>query len=317
VKKQRSRGLVIGGIVFIALNTVLREVIGGIQGDVIAGVVSGGLGALIFGAFERRNKKAAAEGSAKESDDTQELKGWLRKFGASRIGALLYLAQILLVFLAAIPMVLIFFFDVWFFSGAYEAIDVLEGYLLWHQVGLGSIGAWFVLAIIGNFIIIRLARRTGHGMRGYLVVGVVIVLTLGLVAGRLLIFDEEEGLWPGMQEIRADIAAIEDGELLTNQIRLDLNHTSNYRTASLQDMGEYRPLYVMNFSQMGRTYLPRSLSPSYLREIASNDAFQFPGLPEYARVFAVTYTPTLQLIVSATPVAGVDQGTERICAHPR
>ncbi|MCL2588716.1 MAG: hypothetical protein FWD84_04825 [Oscillospiraceae bacterium] len=69
LSSPRNRGLAIGGIVFIVLNTLFRQWIGGFTGDVVAGVIAGGLFALIIGISEWRNKKMIDQTNACESDD--------------------------------------------------------------------------------------------------------------------------------------------------------------------------------------------------------------------------------------------------------
>jgi len=252
-------------------------------------------------------KLEAIEAKHGPPQDTQERlreqKRQLRKFGVSKTGIGLYIAQILLIILAAVPVIAMFFFDGWFFAGADTASELLESYLLWFQVGIGGIAFWFLLTIIGNLLIIRRARRSGNGIGGYIVVGVVTVLTLALIASGALLFDED-GLLAGIQEVQGDLAAIEQEALLVTRVSTNVN-TAHERPWRL--LGTETPtVYRLTFSgEPGFLHFPMAVEPGVLRERFRGAEYQFFGYEADIRVLEIRYTPNLHIVVEVTPVVTI------------
>lgn len=331
MKKPVRSSTIVGVVIFGVLNVTLREVLrtrlGALEADIVAGVLAGIFGALIYGILQwmKKNKgkyepdnipkpKASVSETINAREhvhETAQIKEVPKAYSYSKIGGVIYFLQVLLVLVAALPLGLLFLFEHWFFTDAYSALEVLRAYFRFHQAGLVAIALWLLLAIIGNVALLLVARRQKISIGGYLIVAIATVFTIGIISSVGLVFHEEDGMWNEMQKIQMDISAIEENRLETEHILLSFPSDANerptqswYRTASLSDMGEYRPLYLASFRHIGRTYFAPNTSPAHLREMTRDARYQIPNAAEYMRRFVITYTPNFQIIVSAVPVRG-------------
>jgi len=247
--------------------------------------------------------EAKHKGAKSAEEALQETKKLFLKFGLSKKGLLLYLAQIAIFISVALPLLSLIFFERHFFAGAYGAEALLERYRLVLQVGLGSILLWFVLNFIGNWIVLRRARGHGLGLGGYIVLGSILLLALGMILGAALVFDED-GLWPGLQIVQEDLAAIEQDELLVIRVETSVytTHGRPWRLLGTETLAVYRSdfsgePYFLHFS--------RAENLNILTERFLGPEYQFFGRNADIRVFEVSYTPNLHLVVEVSPIATV------------
>lgn len=231
----------------------------------------------------------------------QEAKKSLSKHGISKKGILLYLAQFFLIFVAAAPMILMFFFDGWVFSDVVTTAELLAAYLFWFQIaGLGGAAICLILMIVGNLLIILAGRKTGHGIKGYLAFGAFTTLLIGMICALLIV-----EISPDIQMVQRDINAIEQGQLETRRINLsvdiEIGHLWPFLGAESRTV--YRLALVRGEPEV--LYFPLSLSPNMLREQFRGEQYQFFGFSDYIRVLEIQYTPHLHLVVDATAIATV------------
>jgi len=190
--------------------------------------------------------------------------------------------------------------DEWLISGAITGPEVLAGYLLWFRLLFWVFVGATLLSVLGNLLIALSLKRTKEFQFRHKTLA---VLGVSLVVGFSFIFIVMEGL-PGMiRDARADIDALEQGELSETTYQIHLSWQNYYRTTSVQDIGEYRPLYVVRVEPIGRVYFPRSFSPSTLKEMAADERYQPPDITIGIRMFEVWYTPNLHIVIDVIPIA--------------
>ena len=187
----------------------------------------------------------------------------------------------------------------WYFSGAYTASSVLLAQQAWLQDIFVAIIAAPAIIIFGNIVIIIFLKHTARFAKGHLLTAVIGIAAISGIFGLMFLEEDVPGL---MRDTEKDIAAIESGELSSMTYQFHLNWQNFYRTASLQDFGEYRPLYVVRSGADGRLYFPRSLSFDVLKEVAAGEEYQLTGTAQGMRRFELRYTPNLNLVVYAVPV---------------
>ena len=182
-------------------------------------------------------------------------------------------------------------------QGAYTASDLLRGYLLWTRIVLWAGVICVVLAALVNFLVYRTLKQRGDFRKKHIALAVVSAsLALVLAVGA------NWGALSAIRDIREDIAAIENDNLLVADYYLHLTWENYYRTASLRDMGEYRPLYVVRRDNIGRVYFPRPFSPTALKAMVTDEIYQIPGRSPSFRLFQIYYTPQTQIVVDVRPV---------------
>jgi len=205
----------------------------------------------------------------------------------------LWWLQIVFIAAAIIPLVVLLEFgDAWILAGTYTASEVLQGYLLWLQLTLILCAGALVIILFSNMIVISSLRRTFDFTKRH-----VITAAIGIVVvGGLSVY----GFWdtvPIVRDVEYDIATLESGELAVTDYYLHLSWQNYYRTASLRDLGDYRPLYVVSRPPLGRAYFPREFAPAILKEMAAGEEFRVAGQPAGFRLFEIWYTPRLQIVV--------------------
>ena len=210
--------------------------------------------------------------------------------------------QVILIILAMVPLFLILLFlDEAALTNAYTALEVLEGYLAWSETIIAGFIIGMVLLILGNIAIIRSVKRKGISPKFH-----IFIMALSVVLMSFMLTDElisgKYGVLPFRQYARADIAAIESGDLPTTVYQIHLSWNNFYRSSSINDQAEYHSLYVVRIDPLGRVYFPRSLSLAYLQELAAGEEYQPPTAVAGMRHFQLTYTPNLQLVVEAVPI---------------
>jgi len=207
--------------------------------------------------------------------------------------------QLVLWAVAAVGMVIMLLYaDRWLLSGADTALEILRRHLTWYWVSIGTLVGAVALIILGNAIIIFALKRTGDFARRHAIAAAIGILTILPLAIGITVYESVPAL---IRDAKNDIIAIESNSLLEADYQIHLTWESYYRTASLRDMGEYRPLYVVRSDEIGRLYFPQSLSPSNLKEQVADEVYQVPGHIASLRRFAIRYTPNFQIVVEAVP----------------
>ncbi|MCL2569171.1 MAG: hypothetical protein FWE12_07055 [Oscillospiraceae bacterium] len=211
----------------------------------------------------------------------------------------LALLQILLIGIAAAAFLIADLSDGRLLAEADTALDLLNGYLLWMQLVLWTCIGATVLVVLGN-ILIFVSLRRGDGIEKKHVT----LAVIGVLLSTLFLVGANWGAPSTIRDIREDIAAIEMDKLTVADYTLHLHWTGYYRTSSLRDMGEYRPLYVVRREPIGRIYFPRPLSPTDLKAMAASNVYQHPGRSADFRLFEIRFTPNTHIVVEAHPVRG-------------
>ena len=183
------------------------------------------------------------------------------------------------------------------FSGAYTARAVLDVYLLWLPIILGTLVAAMVLIILGNIGIILSLRQTNDVSSKHTITALLGILTVCLLSTWGLIETA-----PVMRDVVRDVAAIENDELHTANYYIHLHWKGYYRRGTVRDIPGYEPLYVVRRDSLGRVYFPQSLDPTALNEMAAGEEYQLSGHAASLRMFEIRYTPNLQIIVDARPI---------------
>jgi len=217
-------------------------------------------------------------------------------------GLVLWALQVLFIIPACFITVIAYVFNAWFFvPGSHTAQDVLNGYLTMFQTVFWEAVAAVAFIIIANLIIIVSLRRSTGVERKHIASALIGFIVTGFFAVSMNSFD---GSIPAMiQEVKDDIAAIESGELLTSTYYIRLSWENYYRSSSLRDMGEYRPLYVVNSDSVGSIYFPESLGPARLKETTLDINYRLTGQVEDARIFEISFTPNYHVVVNAAPLS--------------
>jgi len=155
------------------------------------------------------------------------------------------------------------------------------------------------IIFFGNLAIVIFLKHTTRFTKGHLWTAVTGIAAITVIFGLMILYEDIAGF---IRNTEKDIAAIESDELSSMTYQFNLSWENFYRTASLQDLGGYKPLYVVRSGGDGRIYFPRSLSLAVLREIAAGEEYQLAGTTAGMRRFELRYTPNLNLVVYATPV---------------
>ena len=209
-----------------------------------------------------------------------------------------WLQSVLLAVTLVSIVVVVFAADRWILSGADTALDILRGYLHWYWAFAGIFAVAVVVIILGNIIIARALTRTGDFAKRHAITAAVGILTVLVFVVWGAVYENLPAL---IRDAQSDIAAMEQGELLEADYHIHLDWENYYRTASLRDTGDYRPLYVVRVDELGHVYFPRSLSPAYLKERAADAVYQAPTHAG-SRIFTIRYTPNFQVVVEAVPI---------------
>ena len=246
-------------------------------------------------------KRLKASGIADSEDLPEEIEPvrhvLLRSMGF--MGLVFLIFQLYLILIAMAP----FFITEraeWYFSGAYTAYDVLLAHYAWlNDIFIAMIAAPAII-LLGNIAIIVFLKHTSRFTKAHLWTAAIGIVAITAVFGLMFLEEDVPGL---MRSNQKDLAAIESGDLPSMTYQINLSWQNFYRTASLQDFGEYRPLYVVRSGAEGRLYFPRSLSPAVLKEIAAGEEYQLSGTAAGTRRFELRHTPNFHLVVYAAPIS--------------
>ena len=189
------------------------------------------------------------------------------------------------------------FSDYLLLTDAHTALDVIRGYYAMYL----AIQFYLIAAVFFVLITVRIVRsrkRSGRLAWYHAGVAVIIFAFAGVSAAGLIV---EERIPAMFIQASQDIAAIENGQLVTADYQIHLTWEDYYRLASLRDFGEYEPLYVVRAETIGRIYFPRELSPDVLKGMAAGEEYQLPDAVQGTRQFVIKYTPNLHIVVDAIP----------------
>ena len=216
----------------------------------------------------------------------------------------LCVAQLLLFFLSAIPLLLLYFSETWIFAGAYTAWDILESYRFYYTMFILAFALWFFLQLIGNSIVIFYARRKKSKIRVHLAVAGVLLGIVGLAVA-ILILPGEGSVWEDMRVIRAEMEAIEEGKLLVTRVNLDLDSTQNPQRSWRLLGAETKTVYRSDLTyEPFFLHFPTTQGLSALREQFRSERYVFYGRSENIRILEMLYTPNLHLVVEINPITG-------------
>ena len=239
------------------------------------------------------------EGQHSINGGQDSVSGTLRKsFDKS---AVLFMVQLVLWAIAAVANAVLMFSDTWVLSGRYTVLELLEGYLLWFWISLLGFAAISLFIVLANVLIIASLKRTKDFSKQNVIGALIGILTVVPLSIGISVYANFPAL---IYDTRADIAAIEEGNLLEGEYFLHLTWENYYRTAAPRDVGAYEPFYVVRQGELGRLYFPRELSPANLKAQAADPIYQVPGHHTSRRHFAIRYTPNFQIVLEAVPIAG-------------
>jgi len=184
------------------------------------------------------------------------------------------------------------------FAQAYTATDVLVGYSEWSNLIFMVFIIVLTVMLIVNINIILFLKRKDRPSKLHSRTALISISVIVIIIGLFHLLENV----PLGHNVQEDLAAIESGDLLEVTFPFHLSWENYYRTASLDDVGGYRPLYLVMHGQLGRIYFPKNLSPERLREIALDDIYQIPGTADGTRRLMLTITPSTQIVVDAVPI---------------